>query len=82
MRKLHNPLHRRTNNNLKKAAQKVKADIKKAHKEVKNDTTHIPQVEVPAELAEKKSAVKTVAKKKSAAFTIATDLPQSISPLT
>ena len=51
----------------KKAAQKVKADIKKAHKEVKNDTAHIPQVEVPAELAEKKSAVKTVAKKKSAA---------------
>ncbi|MDE7265237.1 MAG: hypothetical protein K2N52_03065, partial [Clostridia bacterium] len=42
--------------------KKVRNEIQKAHKEAKTDISHIPQVEIPAELAEKPKA-KTAKKK-------------------
>ena len=42
----------------KKKAQAVKNKIKKEHAEVKNDLSHIPQVEVPETLKDKKPDAK------------------------
>lgn len=57
------PFHESTPEEIKKE-KSVKSAIKRAHKEVKSDSSHIPQTEIPEEMKEAKKTVKKRTAKK------------------
>lgn len=60
------PYHESTEQELKEE-KKVKARAKREHRQAKNDASHVPQVEIPEELAQKAPAKKSASRKKKAA---------------
>lgn len=58
------PFHESTEAEIEKE-KKEKSRVKRAHKAIKSDVSHIPADEVPQEIAEKKPAKKRTCKKKS-----------------